>query len=129
MLLASWWGPVNEERIKNLSFTAIASKPALGARSTRNLKDSESASRLLSGQDQESGCAGPAPDGLKPLLVSPSQARKLLGVSLGTLYNFMNQGLLESFRVGGSRRITVASIERFVAERVAKGRCPAATGR
>jgi Helix-turn-helix domain len=69
------------------------------------------------------------PDGLKPLVVSPLQARKLLSISMGGLYNLLNSGALESFRVGGSRRITVASIERFVAERVAKGRSPAATGR
>ena len=114
---------------KNLSFTAIASKPASGTRSTPNLKDSGIVSRLLSGQAQEGGCAGPMPDGLRPLLVSPSQARKLLGVSLSGLYNLLNSGALESFRIGGSRKITMASIERFIAERVAKGLCPAATGR
>ena len=101
-----------------------ASKPASGARSTPNLKDSGIASRLLGGQAQGGG----APD-LRPLLVSPSQACKLLGISMSGLYNLLNSGNLEFFRVGGSRRITLASIEKFVAERVAKGRCPAATGR
>ena len=110
---------------KNLSFTAIASKPASGTRSTPNLKDSEFASRSLSGRAQGGGGA----DNVKPLLVSPSQARKLLGVSLSGLYNLLNSGALESFRIGGSRKITMASIERFIAERVAKGLCPAATGR
>jgi excisionase family DNA binding protein len=66
---------------------------------------------------------------VKPLVVPPLQACKLLSISMGGLYNLLNQGVLDSFRVGGSRRITLASIERFVADRVAKGRCPAATGR
>jgi excisionase family DNA binding protein len=107
-----------------VSLTAIVSRPDLGSRSTPNLKDSGIASCLLGGQAQGGGAQE-----LRPLLVSPQQARLLLGISLSGLYNLLNSGALESFRVGGSRRITLASIERFVSERVAKGRCPAATGR
>jgi excisionase family DNA binding protein len=113
-----------KERILNLSITGSVSRPDSGTRSTPNLKDSEIASRLLGGQAQGSGAAD-----LRPLLVSPSQACKLLGISMSGLYNLLNSGNLESFRVGGSRRITLASIEKFVAERVARGLCPAATGR
>ena len=84
---------------------------------------------LARDQTEEARTASPMPEGLRPLLVSPLQARLLLGVSMATLYNLMNAGALESCRLGGSRKITLASIEKFVAEKVAKGRCPAATGR
>jgi Helix-turn-helix domain len=125
---ASLRGWMMKERIFDL--ITNASNPAKGSRST--LKSTSALDALLAvarGQSKDTGGASPMPEGLRPLLVSPQQARLLLGVSMATLYNLMNAGALESCRIGGSRKITLSSIEKFVAEKMAKGRCPPATGR
>jgi hypothetical protein len=66
---------------------------------------------------------------LLPLVVRPRDARKLLG-SCGTerLYGLLNSGELESFVDGRARWIVVASIHRYIANRLAtSGGSPAKT--
>jgi excisionase family DNA binding protein len=49
-----------------------------------------------------------------PLVVAPREACRMLAIGLTRLYELLHQGDLESYRDGGSRRITVASIQAFV---------------
>jgi hypothetical protein len=53
------------------------------------------------------------------LVVSPRRARQLLDVSQATLYELLYSGELENFRIGKSRKITLASIHRLIARRLA----------
>jgi hypothetical protein len=55
------------------------------------------------------------------LLVKPRAARAMLACSHKRLYELMRDGQLDSFRDGASRKITVASIERYIARGVAGG--------
>ncbi len=55
-----------------------------------------------------------------PLVVKPRDARRMLArrmLSCGQkkLYELLRDGQLESFKDGGSRKITVSSIERYIA--------------
>ncbi|MDB5616591.1 MAG: DNA-binding protein excisionase family [Tardiphaga sp.] len=54
-----------------------------------------------------------------PLVASPNQAMKALLVSRATLYSLINDGELESYTEGRSRRITVDSINAYVKRRLA----------
>jgi excisionase family DNA binding protein len=54
-----------------------------------------------------------------PLVASPNQAMKALLVSRATLYSLLNDGELESYTEGRSRRITVESINAYVKRRLA----------
>jgi excisionase family DNA binding protein len=56
---------------------------------------------------------------LQPLAVSPRQACGLLSIGLTRLYELLGSGELDSFLVGRSRRITVASMQAFVERRLA----------
>lgn len=55
---------------------------------------------------------------MKPLALSPRDAFDALGVGVTKGYQLLNAGELESFTVGRARRITVASIEAFIARRL-----------
>ena len=50
------------------------------------------------------------------LLLTPAEAAGALGVGRTKLYALMGEGLIESVRIGGSRRVPVDAIDRFVAE-------------
>jgi excisionase family DNA binding protein len=54
----------------------------------------------------------------EPLVVRPAQAERLLAVSHKTLYRLMNSGELQSFMVGRSRRIPMASIRAYIKARL-----------
>lgn len=54
------------------------------------------------------------------LVVSPRRAEQLLGISKTTLYELLNRGELESFTLGKSRKITLASIRALIERRVAE---------
>jgi excisionase family DNA binding protein len=54
-----------------------------------------------------------------PKLVRPRAARAMLGCSAERLYRLLNAHELESFRDGRARRISVASIDRYIAQRLA----------
>jgi excisionase family DNA binding protein len=53
------------------------------------------------------------------LVVSPRVAEQLLSVSRTTLYELLRRGELESFALGKSRKITIASIRCLIGRRVA----------
>lgn len=48
------------------------------------------------------------------LLLTPAEAAAALGVGRTKLYELMGAGLIESVRIGGSRRVPVAAVDRFV---------------
>lgn len=48
------------------------------------------------------------------LLLTPEEAADVLGVGRTKLYELMGEGLIESVRIGGSRRVPVAAVDRFV---------------
>jgi hypothetical protein len=67
-----------------------------------------------------SGITGRADDrDLEPLVVTPRQARILLGVGNTRLYQLIGNGDLESYLDGRVRRITMHSIRRRVARLLA----------
>jgi hypothetical protein len=53
------------------------------------------------------------------LLVRPRRACHLLDCGITRLYELLNRGELESFLDGRSRKITVESIQRYIAKRLA----------
>jgi hypothetical protein len=53
----------------------------------------------------------------EPLVVSVNNALRLLGTSRTTLYRRLRMGQLEGFADGGRRKITIASIKQYVANR------------
>jgi hypothetical protein len=55
---------------------------------------------------------------LEPLVVKPRDARRMLACSNTRLYELLAAYKLESFRDGRSRKITVASIHRYIAQRL-----------
>ncbi len=66
---------------------------------------------------------------ITPLSVRPGPAAEMIGVSRRVIYQLMNAGELQSFRIGGARLIPVAELEEFIARRVADeqqspGSCP-----
>lgn len=54
------------------------------------------------------------------LLVRPRAARTMLACGNERLYDLLNSGELESFREGRARLITVASIHKYIARRLAE---------
>jgi excisionase family DNA binding protein len=54
------------------------------------------------------------------LVVRPAEAERLLDISHKTLYRLMNSGELQSFVVGRSRRIPMASIRAYIEARLEK---------
>jgi len=55
----------------------------------------------------------------EPLVVKPREARQLLAVGNTYLYELISAGELDSFRDGRSRKITIESIHRYIARRLA----------
>jgi hypothetical protein len=65
----------------------------------------------------------PSPDNSgdeEALVVSPHRAEQLLGISKTTLYELLGRDELESFTLGKSRKITIASIRALIERRVAE---------
>jgi excisionase family DNA binding protein len=58
---------------------------------------------------------------ITPLVVSPRQAQTLLGVGRTYLYELLGRGCLDFYKEGTSTRITVASVNRHIATRLAEG--------
>jgi len=56
---------------------------------------------------------------LGPLIVKPRDARRMLSCSQKKLYELLRDGQLESFKDGWSRKITVSSIEQYIARGLA----------
>jgi hypothetical protein len=57
---------------------------------------------------------------IPPLIVRPKDARRLLSCSQKSLYRLLKSDL-ESFLDGRSRKITVASINSYIARKLEKG--------
>jgi hypothetical protein len=62
------------------------------------------------------------PADVGPLVVKPKVAWQMLSCSNTRGYELLAAGELDSFRDGRSRKITVASIHRYVAQRLASSR-------
>ncbi|MCP5389162.1 MAG: helix-turn-helix domain-containing protein [Novosphingobium sp.] len=57
---------------------------------------------------------------LKPIAASPKDAFAAIGVGVTKGYELINSGELETFKIGRATRITTASIEAYVARRLAE---------
>jgi hypothetical protein len=55
---------------------------------------------------------------IEVLLVRPKQACQILAIGQTRLFELLNSNELESFREGGGRWISVASIRRYVLRRL-----------
>jgi excisionase family DNA binding protein len=53
-----------------------------------------------------------------PLAVPPLEAARMLSLGLSRLYHLMRTGELDAFHSGRSRRITVRSIEAYIARQL-----------
>jgi excisionase family DNA binding protein len=62
----------------------------------------------------------PATRDVEPLVVKPKAACSLLGCGLTRLYQLIAAGELDSFRDGRSRKIIVASIQRYIERQLAR---------
>jgi excisionase family DNA binding protein len=60
-----------------------------------------------------------APDA-RLLLISVKEMRQRLSIGHGTAYKLIAKGEVESLRIGRARRITVRSIDAYVARRLAQ---------
>jgi excisionase family DNA binding protein len=58
-----------------------------------------------------------------PLAVRPRQAAQMLGVGMTKLYELLDKRDLESFHIGKARRITMASINRYIERRLTAACC------
>jgi excisionase family DNA binding protein len=56
-----------------------------------------------------------------PLVVSPKQAQALLGIGRTYLYQLLEEGRLDFYKEGVLTRITLDSIHRHIAARLAEG--------
>jgi len=63
--------------------------------------------------------------GALPIVVKPKAACLMLSCGIVRLYELLNTGQLESFLDGRSRKITVRSIEAYVARKLAAPRVAA----
>jgi excisionase family DNA binding protein len=55
-----------------------------------------------------------------PIVATPNQAIQRLQISRATLYELINNGDLESYTEGRSRRILVQSMDRYIQRRLAE---------
>ncbi len=58
------------------------------------------------------------PVGMSPLLLTVEQAGDMLALSRYAMYKLLGSGRIESIKIGHLRRLSVASLERFVAEQM-----------
>jgi hypothetical protein len=57
--------------------------------------------------------------GIDPLVVRPAEAWRMLGCGPTYGYELLERGELDSFTDGGARKITVESIKRYIAKKLA----------
>jgi excisionase family DNA binding protein len=69
-------------------------------------------------------CSSAQPKDAVSLVVKPSGACRLLSCGRTRLYELLQAGELDSFRDGGSRKITVTSIQRYIQRQLAASRSP-----
>lgn len=51
----------------------------------------------------------------EPLAVTVRDAARLIGCSRSTIYELINEGRLEAFKIGSATRITMASVKTLIA--------------
>jgi excisionase family DNA binding protein len=51
---------------------------------------------------------------MNPLLLRPEEAAEMLGISRSRFYELLGTGQIASVRIGASRRVTAAELERYV---------------
>lgn len=51
---------------------------------------------------------------MQPITCSVNEAAKAIGVSRATLYNYINDGKIDSVRIGRRRLVKVSSIHKLV---------------
>lgn len=49
-----------------------------------------------------------------PILYTPAQTARIMGISRSQVYNLMNSGELNSIHIGRSRRIANTHVEQFI---------------
>ena len=54
---------------------------------------------------------------MEPLLVSPREAARVLGISIGTMYLWLKSGEVPSVRIGALIRVPVEGLRAFVEAR------------
>jgi excisionase family DNA binding protein len=54
------------------------------------------------------------------LLLRPDEAAQVIGVSRSRFYQLLSQGLIKSIRVGRSRRVPLAELQRWVNDELAQ---------
>ena len=59
--------------------------------------------------------------GGRPLLVTPAEAAALLRLGRSTIFELMAAGDIPSVKVGRTRRIPLAGVERWIAQQLAEG--------
>ncbi len=59
---------------------------------------------------------------IRPLCVTIDEAADMLSVGRTTLYQLIADGAVEAVKIGKSRRVTTASLERFLDERVCRSK-------
>ena len=62
---------------------------------------------------------------IEPLVLRPREAWRLLGIGNTRGYELLSAGELESFKDGKSRKVTMASIKRYIERRLAESRAAA----
>ena len=55
-------------------------------------------------------------DDIQPKWIKPKRASAVYGLGITKLYDLLNQGLLETKKIGASRLIRVASLDRLFAD-------------
>lgn len=72
--------------------------------------------------------ASSATDRVRERLESVSEAGYRLGVSRATTYRLMDEGVLRSAKIGRSRRVYSADVDRFIRDRLEGGGLPPDAG-
>jgi hypothetical protein len=70
--------------------------------------------------DQRQMSDNPSTEIIEPLAVRPKAAWRMLGCGNSHGYQLLARGELDSFTDGNARKITVDSIKRYIARRLAK---------
>jgi excisionase family DNA binding protein len=72
---------------------------------------------IVMGDDVTRSAGWPEP----PLLLTVKQTKAVLGLGHTTIYRLLGRGELQGVRIGAARRITMASVEAFVARLSERG--------
>jgi hypothetical protein len=68
-------------------------------------------------------------DALEPLVTDVAGAQRMLDAGHQKIWDLLNAGELESFRLGRARRITIQSIRSYIQRKVAEAASPKNTGK